>query len=142
MNPVSSMNTRCGRMPGSTVQRRVGRISRHRSHPLICWSLPRRPTALIRIPVPDKPAPRLRSAVRDEVQPWSLSLDQMLPPDHPARCVWAFAEGLDLSALYAAIKATEGRPGHPHVDPRILFALWLFATIDGVGSARELGRLC
>ena len=92
--------------------------------------------------MPDRPAPRLRCAVRDEVQTWSLSLDQMLPPDHPARAAWAFAEGLDLSPLYAAIKATEGRPGHPHVDPRILFALWLFATIDGVGSARELDRLC
>src|SRR5215213_2208489 len=66
----------------------------------------------------------------------------MLPPDHPARAAWAFAEGLDLSPLYAAIKATEGRPGHPHVDPRILFALWLYATTDGVGSARELERLC
>jgi transposase len=66
----------------------------------------------------------------------------MLPPDHPARAAWAFAEGLDLSPLYAAIRATEGRPGHPHIDPRILFALWLYATIDGVGSARELDRLC
>ena len=92
--------------------------------------------------MPDGPAPRLRSAVRDEVQTWSLSLDQMLTPDHPARLAWAFAGRLDLSRLYAAIKATEGRPGHPHIDPRILFALWLYATIDGVGSARELERLC
>lgn len=92
--------------------------------------------------MPDTPAPRLRPAVRDEVRTWELSLDQMLPPDHPARAAWAFAEGLDLSPLYAAIRAVDGRPGHPHIDPRVLFALWLYATLDGVGSARELDRLC
>jgi transposase len=92
--------------------------------------------------MPDKPSPRLRSAVRDEVEIRSVSLDQMLTPDHPARAVWDFAQQLDLSHLYDAIKATQGRPGHPHVDPRILFALWLYATIDGVGSAHELDRLC
>jgi transposase len=90
----------------------------------------------------DKPAPRLRSAVRDEVELRSLSLDQMLPPEHPARAVWTFAQQLDLAHLYDTIKATQNRPGHPHVDPRILFALWLYATIDGVGSAHELDRLC
>ena len=92
--------------------------------------------------MPAAPAPRLRSAVRDEVRTWSLSLDQMLPDDHPARAAWAFAEGVDLAPLYAVIKAVAGRPGHPHVDPRILFALWLYATVDGVGSARQLDRLC
>jgi transposase len=56
--------------------------------------------------------------------------------------VWSFAEGLDLSALYGAIKAVEGHPGHPPADPRILLALWLYATVEGVGSARELDRLC
>jgi transposase len=90
----------------------------------------------------EKPAPRLRSAVRDEVEIRSISLDQMLTPDHPARAVWNFAQQLDLSHLYDAIKATQHRPGHPHADPRILFALWLYATIDGVGSAHELDRLC
>jgi transposase len=56
--------------------------------------------------------------------------------------VWNFVEGLDVSALVAAVKAVEGRPGHPPADPRILLALWLYATADGVGSARELARLC
>jgi len=53
-----------------------------------------------------------------------------------------FVEGLDVSALVVAVKAVEGRPGHPPADPRILLALWLYATADGVGSARELARLC
>ena len=33
-------------------------------------------------------------------------------------------------------------PGRDTNDPRILLALWLYATIKGVGSARELARLC
>jgi transposase len=56
--------------------------------------------------------------------------------------VWRFVEELDLTALHATIKAVEGQPGHPPPDPRILVALWLFATIEGIGSAREVARLC
>jgi transposase len=89
-----------------------------------------------------KGAPRLRKAERRQVSLRPLSLEDLLPPDHRARFVWAFAERLDLSALYGAIKAVEGHPGHPPADPRILLALWLYATVEGVGSARELDRLC
>lgn len=70
------------------------------------------------------------------------SLDQTLTPDHIARVVWDFVVGLDLSALHTQVKAVRGRPGHPPIDPRILLALWLLATLDGVSSARELDRLC
>ena len=86
-------------------------------------------------------APRLRKAERRQVSLRPLSLEDLLPPDHRARFVWSFAEGLDLSALYRAIKAVEGHPGHPPADPRLLLALWLYATVEGVGSARELDRL-
>src|SRR5207244_5388162 len=30
----------------------------------------------------------------------------------------------------------------PASDPQVLLALWLFATSQGVGSARQLARLC
>jgi transposase len=66
----------------------------------------------------------------------------LLPAEHRARQVWAFALELDLAPLYAGIKAVEGHPGHPPAEPRLLLALWLYATIEGVGSARELDRLC
>jgi transposase len=56
--------------------------------------------------------------------------------------VWRFVQDLDLSALYARIRAVEGHPGHPPADPRLLVALWLYATLEGVGSARALARLC
>jgi transposase len=38
--------------------------------------------------------------------------------------------------------AREGLPGMPQTSPRLLLALWLYATSDGVGSAREMERLC
>jgi len=65
-----------------------------------------------------------------------------VPNDHRVRAVWRFVEGLDLSALLSPIKSLEGRPGHPAADPRILLALWLFATIEAVVSARQVARLC
>ena len=70
------------------------------------------------------------------------ALDGMLPEDHPARTVWEYVEGLDLGELYAQIRAVEGRVGRDALDPRVPMALWLYAVLDGVGSARELDRLC
>ena len=36
----------------------------------------------------------------------------------------------------------EGRQGRDANDPRLLLSLWLFAAIEGVGSARRLAELC
>jgi len=71
-----------------------------------------------------------------------LALDQLLPDDHQARLVWAYVEGLDLTPLYQAIQARQGVAGRDANDPRLLMALWLYATVDGVGSARRLDELC
>jgi transposase len=86
--------------------------------------------------------PRLRTAERHQVVIRTLALDQMLPPDDDARVVWAFVEQCDLSEFYASIRSIEGRAGRDTTDPKILLALWLFATLKGVGSGRELHRLC
>lgn len=87
-------------------------------------------------------APRLQQAVRDQVELRACDLESLLAPDHRARAVWQFVQSLDLSELHEGIRAVEGRPGRPPIDPVILMALWLYATLDGVGSARELARLC
>ena len=73
---------------------------------------------------------------------WDLvDLEALLPGDHRARVVMSFVEALDLSALYEAIKSREGERGRPAADPAVLLGLWLYATIEGVGSARQLERL-
>jgi transposase len=73
---------------------------------------------------------------------WEMvELDALLPLDHPARLVWAFVTQMDLSGFYDGIGSREGDVGRPAADPRVLLALWLFASVEGVGSARELARL-
>lgn len=85
---------------------------------------------------------RLRCAERNQIEWRPFSLDQLVPEDHRVRLVWRFVERLDLTPLLAAIKAVAGHAGHAAADPRILMALWLHATLKGIGSARELARLC
>jgi transposase len=73
---------------------------------------------------------------------WGLvDPEAWLEPNHQARLVWGFLETLDLAPLYDKVKARDGEPGRPPADPAVLLALWLLATIEGVGSARELDRL-
>jgi len=86
--------------------------------------------------------PRLRLPQRDQVEMHWASLDQLLEADHPARVVWTAVCGLDVGRWLAEIKAVEGGAGRDATDPRLLVALWVYATVDGVGSARELARLC
>jgi transposase len=87
-------------------------------------------------------APRLKCADREQLDPQPRRLEDLIEPEHRARVVWAFVEGLDLSALYARVRAVEGHAGRSAIDPRILMALWLYATLDGVSQARALARLC
>ena len=70
------------------------------------------------------------------------ALDAALPEDHPARIVWEYVESIDFGPLYELVKAVEGRAGRRPIDPKILMALWLYATLSAVGSARQIERLC
>jgi transposase len=90
----------------------------------------------------DEAPVRYQTANRTQIELQPCDLDALLPPGHAARLVWRFVEGLDLSAYYDRIRAREGRAGRSPTDPKILVALWLYATLDGVGSAREVERLC
>jgi transposase len=71
-----------------------------------------------------------------------MTIDELLEADHPARAVWSYVEALDLSALYDRIRARGCVAGRPAIDPRLLVALWLYATLSGFPSARELAELC
>jgi transposase len=86
--------------------------------------------------------PRLRVAERTQIKYRECCWNDLLTVDHEARTVWQYVKSLDLTPLLAPIKAVEGRPGHPPIDPRIPAALWLYAVLRGVGSARELARRC
>lgn len=78
---------------------------------------------------------------RSQVELRPMDRESLLPAGHRARPVWARVERQDRSAMYAAIKVRAGGVGRRAIAPEILFALWLYATLQGVGSARELSRL-
>src|SRR6202790_103669 len=85
---------------------------------------------------------RIRQAERRQAGFELVDLESLVVDDHPVRAVWSFVEGLDLQWFYDRIKSRGEMPGRPATDPRILLALWLYATADGIGSARALDRLC
>src|SRR3954469_4836655 len=87
-------------------------------------------------------APRGQQPRRDETSCKEVDIDALIAPAHPARPVGTFVMSLELGELYAAIKACTHTVGRTPIDPRLLLALWLYAVIDGVGSAREIVRLC
>lgn len=85
---------------------------------------------------------RVKRANRAQSVLDAVCLDDLIPSDHRARAFWALLEKLDLTSFYAPIRAREGEAGRPALDPRMLCCLWLYATSEGIGSARHLARLC
>ena len=78
--------------------------------------------------------PRLLRAERHQARWQVVDLDNVLAADHPARAVWAFVEGLDLSAFTLEVRAVEGHAGRPAIDPAILLGLWLYAQAGSSGA--------
>ena len=87
-------------------------------------------------------AVRVKTPQRDQVTMHFRSLEELLGSDHPVRNLWRYVCSLDLSGFYREIEAVQGGAGRDAVDPRILLALWLYATVEGVSSARQLAELC
>jgi len=86
--------------------------------------------------------PRLERPIRNQIEMRSSDLESLIPEEHQVRAVWDYVEKADLSALYAQIQSVEGRAGRAAIDPKILLALWLYATLEAIGSARALAKLC
>ena len=93
-----------------------------------------------RIEPPKAPA-RVLMPNRRQLELRPSDLESLLPEGHRARIVWGYVERQDLSAMYEGIKAVAGGAGRTAIAPEILYALWLYATLEGVGSGRGLERL-
>ena len=87
-------------------------------------------------------AVRLRQPDRSQVEMVVQSPDDLIPADHQARVIWQVCQAQDLSAFCQPIKAREGVCGRDATAPVLLVALWLYAAVRGIGSARELARQC
>ena len=85
--------------------------------------------------------PRILTADRGQTDPYPKTIDELIPKKHQARDVWEMVEQLDYQPLLDQIQSREGLAGRPGIDPRILIALWLYATIEGVAEGRALARL-
>ena len=91
-------------------------------------------------PEPDRGAPpRLHSPDRQQLLS-PMTIDELLEADHPARAVWSYVEGLDLTPLYDRIRARGSVAGRPAIDPRLLVALWLYATLSGFSQRSRTRR--
>lgn len=85
---------------------------------------------------------RLRKPERRQMELVAQCTDDLVGPTHGVRTVAAVVAKLDLSAFRKEIHAREGVAGRDATDPELLVALWLYACIRGIGSARELARRC
>lgn len=93
-------------------------------------------------PKANRETARVQMPNRRQLELRTVDLESTLPQEHRARLVWAYVERLDLNKLYSQIKAVQGGAGRAPIAPEILLSLWLFATLEGVGSARAVSRLC
>ena len=85
---------------------------------------------------------RVQRANRSQISVQFAALDDMIPADHLVRVVWAMVGEMNLNSFYERIESVEGAAGRTAIDPAILMSVWLYGTLQGVGSARELARLC
>ena len=89
-----------------------------------------------------EPAPRLKPINRKQLLLRPVDVERLVPEDHEVRAIWEFTGHLDLTLYYQAIHAVEGRAGSTAFDPRLLVSIWIYAYSKGIGSAREISRLC
>jgi len=84
---------------------------------------------------------RVKKAVRNQAEMIVRDLDSLVEEDHPVRAMWDFLSRLDLAAFYTSIKVALNQPGRPASDPQVLLGLWVYATVEGISSARRLATL-
>ena len=85
---------------------------------------------------------RLKQAVRDQIEFRVGTLNDLIPIDHKVRHVVAYVAQLDMSNILGTIQSVENAAGRPAVDPKILLAVWLYATLEGIVSARTIADYC
>lgn len=78
---------------------------------------------------------------RTQTSAFPITLEEMIPEDHPARVIDAYIEGLDLVALGFIQKghSIEGRPGY---DTKVLLKIYLYGYLNRIRTSRLLEREC
>src|SRR5271157_1395555 len=89
-----------------------------------------------------EPQPRLKTINRKQLLLRPIDVERLVSDDHEVRAIWEFTGHLGLTLYYQTIHAVEGKAGCTALDPRLLLSIWIYAYSKGVGSAREISRLC
>ena len=67
------------------------------------------------------------------------SLDSLVEKDSTARLIDAFVDSLDLSQFNIKQMSCEGRPAY---NPKGLFKLYIYGSVEGIRSSRKLAKSC
>ncbi len=85
----------------------------------------------------------LRPFSRSQTWLFPPTLDELLPPDHPARFAAVFVDALDRDAWIGLGIELDGEPvGAPAYHPRVLLSVWIYGFMTGVRSSRKLEGAC
>ena len=87
-------------------------------------------------------SPRLKQINRQQMLLRAVDVEQLIEPGHSARAIWEFVGRLNLDSFYQSVHSLEGSAGRSAFDPRLLISIWIYAYSRGIGSAREISRLC
>jgi len=94
------------------------------------------------LPKSNQGIPKLKYAIRNQIEVKTGSIDDLLPKNHLARNVWRYVEKLNLNIALQQIQSMKDDVGRSATDPKILLSLWMYATLEGIGSARLLAEYC
>lgn len=89
-----------------------------------------------------KGKPRINSPIRNQMEFKTFCLEDLIPADHKVRFVWNYVQKLNMSGFVTKIQSVAGNAGRPATDPCLLLALWIYATIEGIGSGRVIETYC
>ena len=85
----------------------------------------------------------LRPMSREQMWMLPPTLDELVAPEHPARFVAEFVDGLDRGEWFELDVSLEGeRLGAPAYHPRALLSVWMYGFMTGVRSSRKLEVAC
>lgn len=87
-------------------------------------------------------SPRLKVVNRQQILLRTVDVEQLIEPEHAARAIWELVGQLNLDSFYQGVHSFEGSAGRSAFDPRLLISMWIYAYSRGIGSAREISRLC
>lgn len=87
-------------------------------------------------------APRLLKINRRQLVLRSIDVENLVGAEHEVRAIWELVGRLDLERFYDSIESKDGVAGRAAYDPRLLISIWIYSYSKGIGSAREISRLC